>query len=288
MAGLLPGLWNADNTGFLKGNLTRVEMPAPGTAQATTCSGRAMSNPKSLIPVADFVRYVEEVEKAYPNDTPAEIVTRMRLLYYNGVTFTQLLGNSRMVDPDRANDSGGGLGFNSRQVSPSAMSKDTYDRLTAKADENAVGDNPSPYIVMPNCDRIDVGHMLLGLDALLHPGSGEPYKTYNVPTIDPASWVADVGTAVVWMEVHKKTGKPYSGPGSPPLSALPTLPQNPTDADYKKMEEKYWELAVRARTSWVTATRLESSTPGTRTRRMQARSVSPSCSGPITSIPQPA
>jgi hypothetical protein len=69
-----------------------------------------------------------------------------------------------------------------------------YRHLAARADENAVQDNPSPYLVLANGTRVDVGHVLLGLDALIHSTPAEdPFKTYQVPAIDPASWVADLG-----------------------------------------------------------------------------------------------
>lgn len=50
---------------------------------------------------------------------------------------------------------------------------------------------------------------MLTLEALLYPGSWHPYSTYGVPTIDPASWVADVGIGAVWLQYQLNEGKPH-------------------------------------------------------------------------------
>lgn len=89
------------------------------------------------------------------------------------------------------------------------ISTDAFSRLNAQANENTIygepfGDNPSPYIVLPNRETIDVGHLLLTLDGLLHPGSANPYITYDIPTIDPSSWVADVAIAVAWVDQEQQ------------------------------------------------------------------------------------
>ena len=53
--------------------------------------------------------------------------------------------------------------------------------------------------------------MLLSLDALNHPRTVSPYRNYNIPNIDPASWVADIGIASVWLWHHANHGKPHGG-----------------------------------------------------------------------------
>ena len=83
-----------------------------------------------------------------------------------------------------------------------------YPHLTAKADEVGIQDNPSPYIIASDDDEIDIGHVLLGLDALLHRTAGRPYSSFGIPNIDPASWVGDLAPAVAWTSIHKKTAKP--------------------------------------------------------------------------------
>jgi hypothetical protein len=104
---------------------------------------------------------------------------------------------------------------------------DAYKHLAAHADENAFQANPSPYVKLKNGEQVDVGHLLLGLDALLHTTPAEdPYKTFNVPAIDPASWVADVGIAAVWMEQHEVSG-------TPPDDAPTQLSKPDLDAYYK-------------------------------------------------------
>jgi len=158
------------------------------------------SDPNALIPVADFITYVEAVEKGYPSDKADEIVTRIRQLYYQGGAFDRLIPGARRKD-----------GNVTRLPSEDKIGADPYRHLAARADENAIQDNPSPYVVLADGTRLDLGHMLLGLDALIHTTPPEkPFSTYNVPAIDPASWVADLGIAAVWTEQHEGGGQPDS------------------------------------------------------------------------------
>jgi hypothetical protein len=168
------------------------------------------TDPNALIPIVDFLTYVEIVEKAYADDTPEDIVTRIRVHYYSGLAFEQLIPHSRTYDVIRfANPKYGKLsGSKPRILEEHKIGAEAYRHLTACADENGIGDNPAPYVVLPNADHIDVGHLLLGLDALLHPIAGSPYTYYRVPNIDPASWVADLGLASIWMTQHEQMGVP--------------------------------------------------------------------------------
>jgi hypothetical protein len=88
------------------------------------------------------------------------------------------------------------------------ISTDAREHLLAHADENAVGDNPSPYLLLPNGERVDIGHLLLEMDALLHPRTSDPYTSYGVPNADVSGWVADVGIAAVWLNMAR-SGKPH-------------------------------------------------------------------------------
>jgi hypothetical protein len=94
------------------------------------------------------------------------------------------------------------------------------------------GDNPSPYILLQNGKVVDVGHLLLTVDALLHPGSWRPYPDYKVPTIDPASWVADIGIAAMWATTHQWTGRPNEQ--APPNMQLSDPPTNSQLDEYYK------------------------------------------------------
>jgi hypothetical protein len=156
-----------------------------------------------LIPIADFITYVEAVEQAYPSDTPEEILTRIRQEYYGGVAFRRLMVNAPSTEVLR-----GDAGNPSRVLDP-RIGNAAYRHLTAKADENATGDNPSPYIVMPDQSQIDVGHLLLGLDSLLHRQTGEPYTKYGIEGIDPASWPADLALASFWTSYHDRAQRPH-------------------------------------------------------------------------------
>ena len=98
--------------------------------------------------------------------------------------------------------------------------QDAYQHLTARADENAIGDNPSPYIVLADGSRVDAGHLLLALDALVHPRTSSPYTDYGIASIDPAGFAADLALASFWTTYHQREGKPASD--------SPIRPANPT------------------------------------------------------------
>jgi hypothetical protein len=190
---------------------------------------------------------VRKVESIYKDDTREEIITRIRRLYYprrksnfvkdesNTLKFDRLLPNAPNYEVVRGISPVGGIILSTtisveRIVSRDKLKDDNvFDILTAQADENAKFDNLSPYLVFSERDEmIDIGHMLLTLDALLHPGSEYPYSGqngYKIPTIDPASWVADIGIGSVWLS-QKLSGKlddsapqnikTFSLPGSTP------------------------------------------------------------------------
>ncbi|MGI8384134.1 hypothetical protein [Robertmurraya sp. P23] len=114
-------------------------------------------------------------------------------------------------------------GITRHLVRPNKVSGTMYKRLTSVSYENSVPpqppDNPSPYIVDPEGNRVDIGHVLLTIDALTHTTTGEPYKGFGIPSIDPASCVVDIGIAAVWAE--------HDGPHAPRI--LPKLASGEPD-----------------------------------------------------------
>jgi hypothetical protein len=196
--------------------------------QAQYSGATGMHNPAATIPLADFIRYVESVERAYPSDSPTDILTRIRVQYYSGIAFEQLIPGAHTSDFQIVS---GGMGPPMGVSIPRTLSSvrlgqedpAAFEHLTARADENALGDNPSPYIVLPSGEQVDVGHLFLGMDALIHPSTGAPYSSYGVPGIDPASWVADIGIAAVWTTQHDESGSsPGDAPVHPASSSLDT------------------------------------------------------------------
>ncbi|MGI0495508.1 hypothetical protein ACN4EG_27335 [Alkalinema pantanalense CENA528] len=214
---------------------------------------KPQKSPLGLVSLQTFIDAVEKVEKAYKNDTPQQIITRIRQLYYpgskdnllkdiiNDFRFDTLLPNAPNFevvsrDPfygDYPPSSVNEVKFR-RIISEGLVGKETYAILTAKADENGTLDNPSPYLVIPERNEmIDIGHLLLTLDALLHPGSAAPFSApyYQIPTIDPASWVADVGLGSVWLTKQLQGDPDKYAPANLKLSSTPT--QEEIDAFYK-------------------------------------------------------
>jgi hypothetical protein len=172
----------------------------------------------AVIPIERFIQYVEEVERANPGDQPQEILSRIRVQYYGSssqssiIAFDQLIPEAHAIDLVQSGDPEmPSVSLVPRRLG--SVSAEARSHLLAHADEYRPGDNPSPYLLLPNKERIDVGHLFLGLDALLHPRTASPYTDYGVPNIDPAGWVADVGIASVWL-THAEEGDPH--PGAPP------------------------------------------------------------------------
>lgn len=196
--------------------------------------GTGVSDPKAIIPIADLIKYVQDVEASYPKDTRLDVLTRIRQHYYSGLAFDQLIPGAPTTETVKVPTTPSAQNGNKTEVDEirdrvldkKKVKADTWEHLTAHANENALGDNPSPYVLLPSGEKIDLGHMLLGLDALSHPGGGMPYSSYDVPNIDPSSWAADLGIAAVWMEHHEKTGSKH---GLAPV----TLPKADLDAYYK-------------------------------------------------------
>ena len=149
----------------------------------------ALTGPEAVVPVDRFVAYLEEAERAFPQDSPADLLSRIRNTYYSGFLVSQLLPDSRAH------------GSRTLHGNP-RLGRAAHRHLTARADENGVGDNPSPYVLLPSGEQVDIGHLFLGLEALLHPRTTVPFSAYGVPNIDATGWVADVGMASVWTTKH--------------------------------------------------------------------------------------
>jgi hypothetical protein len=149
----------------------------------------ALTGSEAVIPVDRFVAYLEEAERAFPGDSPVDLLSRIRNTYYSCFLVSQLL-------PDARAHGGRTLHGNPR------LGRTAHRHLTARADENGIGDNPAPYVLLPSGEQIDIGHLFLGLEALLHPRTTVPFSAYGVPNIDATGWVADVGMASVWTTKH--------------------------------------------------------------------------------------
>jgi hypothetical protein len=135
----------------------------------------ALTGSEAVIPVDRFVAYLEEAERAFPGDSPADLLSRIRNTYYSGFLVSQLL-------PDARAHGGRTLHGNPR------LGRTAHRHLTARADENGIGDNPAPYVLLPSGEEIDIGHLFLGLEALLHPrttkhveGAPDPRVSRRLP-----------------------------------------------------------------------------------------------------------
>jgi len=184
----------------------------PGRTRALPPTVEVLTGPDAVIPVERFIAYLEEAERAFPDDSPADLLSRVRNTYYSGFLVEQLLPDARA------------RGRCTLHGNP-RLGRGAHRHLTARADENGVGDNPAPYVLLPGGDQVDVGHLVLGLDALLHPRTSVPFSAYGVPNIDATGWVADVGMASVWTTRHRE--------GEPDPRVSRRLPDADRDAYYQ-------------------------------------------------------
>jgi peptidoglycan hydrolase-like protein with peptidoglycan-binding domain len=172
----------------------------------------------------DFIEAIQGAESDCSLDSTPEFVTRIRQLYYPGTdpdgltirefAFDHLLPDAPIRSPDG----------NRRILTPTITDPIFFSRLSQRAPENPTPgkplDNPSPYLLDTTGQRVDLGHVFLTIDALLHPQAGSTYQTFGVPAIDPASWVADLGIGSVWAEQDGQPDAP---------SVLPRLPNGDVD-----------------------------------------------------------
>jgi hypothetical protein len=212
------------------------------------------SNSLAIIDISKFIEIVKDVESTYNKDTTEEIITRIRNMYYpsSDPAFLTLLptapafeGDAGLLRTVRGRASwleDMGI-FNAGRI-PSA----SFNLLDAQADENydpnspglgvPPGDNPSPYIRLKNGQKIDLGHVLLTLDALLHPQTTPIYASSGVYSIEPASWIADLSIGDVWATYHNDNKnnndvKRRHWPKAPKLKLSSNPTQNELDAYFK-------------------------------------------------------
>lgn len=174
----------------------------------------------------DFLEALQAAEQANSGDTVEEFITRLRQLYYPGTdpdgltvreaAFDHLLPDAPITLPDGSR----------RLLTPTGMDPILFGRLAMHAPENPTPghplDNPSPYFYDATATRIDLGHVMLTIDAILHPRADSPYADFGVPAIDPASWVADLGIGAVWAEQDGVPDAP---------TVLPRKPDGGADLD---------------------------------------------------------
>jgi hypothetical protein len=210
------------------------QTPAPDRPPLMPDESEQCAAPNSgygVLPIEQFIHYVEVVEKENPSRSPEEILTQVRKLYYSNLAFDRLLPDSPGVGAvetcfdDEGRTCSGPVGVcvcsQSTENKPTSPQLEKAIRcLKLHADENASGDNPSPYVEV-NGQWIDIGHVLLGVDALLHPQSEErPYGRYGVTAIMASGWEADVGITMVLLKEHQTNGRKSAEVVSDPSPTL--------------------------------------------------------------------
>ncbi len=89
-----------------------------------------------------------------------------------------------------------------------------YKKLISRADENGIEDNPSPYILDPENNKIDIGHVFLGLDGLIsdYNSTGSFYNSFQIyRNNDLNGFVADIGIAVAEARLYDYDNTKPSG-----------------------------------------------------------------------------
>ena len=209
------------------------------------------TNPNAYIEVDDLIDLVKDVETVYVDnyenvhlttpDTPLNTSVRMRVHYYGttksetieglekgrayleGKVLEMAIINSEyeeIVEMDLA--SGSYIGQQKRRLYSWDLTSNngiTYKKLTAKADENVIQDNPGPYINVPKPGQtvppemqikelVDLGHVLYGFDSLATPGVSKGYECYNTfISNDFAGFIPDLVTPIADVLYHEEKGE---------------------------------------------------------------------------------
>jgi hypothetical protein len=159
---------------------------------------------------------VKDAEAAYPGDTPEQILTRTRQMYYpgtrpDGLTFREAVFDQLMLDSPVREASGA-----RRLLKSPPLNQTAFARLTASAFENATPplppDNPGPYLVDPGEQRVDIGHPLT-ID-VVHTTTGQPYLGFESRRSTPPAG-ADVGIAAVGREERPPARPVEAASGDP-------------------------------------------------------------------------
>ncbi|MCX6186244.1 MAG: hypothetical protein NTU43_04495, partial [Bacteroidetes bacterium] len=158
----------------------------------------------------DLVKKVEEAFKTHNNNIYEDIeitISRLRRQYYGELDNGKFPLHPRRILPDPFETSipnspknyGLWIKNNSDNTYNKAVDNDTFKSLLSRADENGIEDNPSPYIVDPSGNKIDIGHLLLGLDGLINDyfSTGGFYNSFQIyRNNDLNGFVADIGIAI--------------------------------------------------------------------------------------------
>lgn len=136
---------------------------------------------RAVYSVSEFIDMLKEIERVF-DEPVATTVTRLRQHYYGYYDYQTRPGEKdqgwfpkaniqqfalEMAIPMAPISNGllGNVGMPYPLIDP-----DVYFKLIARADENGVADNPSPYLKEPDSPlkKIDIGHLLYGLDSLIN------------------------------------------------------------------------------------------------------------------------
>jgi len=207
------------------------DAPAPVAEEDRVPANRGLG----VITVPQLIRDVETIEQAYPERSPQEILTMIRSLYYGSPAgsseFDRLIPDAPQTGAvQMCADDEGRLCHEPVGVcvchyvkgvdTPTPRLLKAIQRLSLHADENGSGDNPSPYVLVGE-DLVDLGHVLVGLDAILHPDPRYlPFGRSDITSApEVATWIGDVGSAMVYLR-EQRTRNGHADPGGSPQSEI--------------------------------------------------------------------
>jgi hypothetical protein len=181
-----------------------------------------------LLEVPELLRYVEEVEAIYGDrDKDSEedssavkrTATRIRAHSYGlgsfepsspesmaaAVIFARSLPDADVSEPL--------IPPIPRILWPFTLDAKTYCSLTSHADENAIADNPSPYLLMAKpgnpgtIQQVDLGQVLYGFEATVMPRIADAYKIFSIGiAFDLAGLIANIATPAAEVLHHREHG----------------------------------------------------------------------------------
>ena len=191
----------------------------PSYASSSNGENR-ISNPDAIFSYTKLITLVMEIEYYYSSNTPEQNIAKLSNQYYginnalftfeNKVAFERTIPNS----DDKFHLVNFGLKELPRNIN--RLSNLSKKQLAARGDENSIADNPSPFFIDHAQNKIDLGHLMFGLDGLIYSyaDTGYNYKNFQITkSNDLTGYVADVFTAAAERRIFNQYGRQKLGRG---------------------------------------------------------------------------
>ena len=192
----------------------------PSYASSSNGENR-ISNPDAIFSYTKLITLVMEIEYYYSSNTPEQNIAKLSNQYYGDLNnrfslVTKAAFERTIPDSDDKEIYSPPPSIVAEYRNLNKISKASLAILTSHADENSIGDNPSPFFKDADQNKIDLGHLMFGLDGLIYnyADTGYNYKNFQITkSNDLTGYVADVFTAAAERRIFNQYGRQKLGRG---------------------------------------------------------------------------